>query len=96
MLYGKEIVKVVVGKTGARVDIKIWRKQRSSGAHSQIFQGDKAYVGEPLINTCHKKNGHRPLTPVQNRENKTKAQKRIFVEYLIRLLKILGAAEKIR
>jgi hypothetical protein len=97
MPFGKEIVDVVVGETGATVDINIWRKQRSSDAPSQRFQGDKAYVGEPLINTPHKKPRNRPLTPAQNRENKTKAQKRIFVEHLIRLLKIFRvAAERFR
>ena len=97
MPSGKEIVDVVVGETGATVDIKIWRKQRSSLEPSQRFQGDKAYVGEPLINTPHKKPRNRPLTPAQNRENKTKAQKRIFVEHLIRLLKIFRvAAERFR
>jgi len=97
MPFGKEIVDVVVGETGTTVDINIWRKQRSSDAPSQRFQGDKAYVGEPLINTPHKKPRNRPLTPAQNRENKTKAQKIIFVEHLIRLLKIFRvAAERFR
>jgi hypothetical protein len=97
MPSGKEIVDVVVGETGATVDIKIWSQQRSSLEPSQRFQGDKAYVGEPLINTPHKKPRNRPLTPAQNRENKTKAQKRIFVEHLIRLLKIFRvAAERFR
>ncbi|MBD1883614.1 transposase family protein, partial [Microcoleus vaginatus] len=63
MPSGKEIVDVVVGETGATVDITIWRKQRSSLEASQRFQGDKAYAGEPLINTPHKKPRERPLTP---------------------------------
>jgi hypothetical protein len=97
MPSGKEIVDVVVGETGATVDIKIWRKQRASLEPSQKFQGDKAYVGEPLINTPHKKPRGRLLTPAQNRSNKVKAQKRIFVEHLIRLLKIFRvAAERFR
>ena len=97
MPSGKEIVDVVVGETGATIDIKIWRKQRSSLEPSQRFQGDKAYVGEPLINTPHKKHQGRPLTPAQNRSNKIKAQNRIFVEHLIRLLNIFRvAAEKFR
>jgi hypothetical protein len=71
---GKEIVDVVVGATGATVDIKIWRKQRSSLDPSQKFQGDKAYVGESLINTPPKKPRERSLTPVERRENKSKAK----------------------
>ena len=97
MPSGKEIVDVVVGETGATADINIWRSQRLSLQSSQKFQGDKAYVGEPLINTPHKKPRSRPLTPAQKRANKSKAQKRIFVEHLIRLLKIFRvAAERFR
>ncbi|MEK0187610.1 transposase family protein [Microcoleus anatoxicus] len=93
MPSGKEIVDVVVGETGATADIKIWRNQRSL-LTSQRFQGDKAYVGEPLINIPHKKPRSRPLTPAQKRANKSKAQKRIFVEHLIRLLKIWRVASE--
>ena len=93
----KEIVDVVVGETGATADLKIWRNQRLSLEPSQRFQGYKAYVGEPLINTPHKKTRERPLTAAQKRANKSKAQKRIFVEHLIRLLKIFRvAAERFR
>ncbi len=86
MPSGKEIVDVVVGETGATADINIWRKQKASLETSQNFQGDKAYVGETLINTPHKKPRQGVLTPAQKRANKSKAQKRIFVEHLIRLL----------
>ncbi len=94
MPFGKEIVDVVVGETGATVDINIWRKQCLSDAPSQRFQGDKAYVGEPLINTPHKKTRNRPLAPAQNRENKAKSQKKIFVKHFIRLLKIFRVASE--
>jgi hypothetical protein len=94
MPSGKEIVDVVVGETGATADINIWRKQRLSLLTSQKFQGDKAYVGEPLINTPHKKPRQGVLTPAQKRANKSKAQKRIFVEHLIRLLKIWRVASE--
>lgn len=94
MPSGKEIVDVVVGETGATADLNIWRKQRASLEKSQKFQGDKAYVGEPLINTPHKKPRQGVLTPAQKRANKSKAQKRIFVEHLIRLLKIWRVASE--
>jgi hypothetical protein len=94
MPSGKEIVDVVVGATGTTADINIWRKQRASLLTSQKFQGDKAYVGEPLINTPHKKPRQGVLTPAQKRANKSKAQKRIFVEHLIRLLKIWRVASE--
>jgi hypothetical protein len=44
MPNGKEIVDLVVGKTGATAYINIWRKQRSSLEASQRFQGYKAYA----------------------------------------------------
>ena len=94
MPSGKEIVDVVVGETGATADINIWRKQRSSLETSQKFQGDKAYAGELLINTHHKKPRQGVLTPAQERANKSNAQKRIFVEHLIRLLKIWRVASE--
>jgi hypothetical protein len=93
MPSGKEIVDVV-GATGTTADINIWRKQRASLLTSQKFQGDKAYVGETLINTPHKKPRQGVLTPAQKRANKSKAQKRIFVEHLIRLLKIWRVASE--
>ena len=88
MPSGKEIVDVVVGETGATVDIKILRNQRASLDTSQRLQGDKAYVGEPLIDTPHKKSRGRDITPGQKRENQLKGKKIIFVKHLIRLLKI--------
>ena len=97
MPNGKEIVDVVVGETKATADIVIWRKQSSSLDVLQRYQGDKAYVGEPSINTPHKKPRGRTMTPAQKRANKSKAQKRIFVEHLIRLIKIFRiAAERFR
>jgi hypothetical protein len=94
MPSGKEIVDVIVGETGATADIKIWEKQRQSLAESQRFQGDKGYVGEPLIDTPYKKPRGGILTPAQKRTNKSKAKKRIVVEHLIRLLKIFRVASE--
>ena len=97
MPSGKEIVDVVVGETGAKADIEIWRKQRSSLDASQKFQGDKAYVGETSSDTPHKKPRARNITSAQKRANKSKAKKRIVVEHLIRLLKIFRVtAERFR
>jgi len=97
MPSGKEIVDVVVGESGAKAEIEIWRKQRLSLDASQKFQGDKAYVGEISIDSPHKKPRGRVLTPAQKRANKSKAKKRIVVEHLIRLLKIFRiTAERFR
>jgi hypothetical protein len=61
------------------------------------FQGDKAYVGEPAIDTPHKKTRSRGITEQQKQENQKKARKRVVVEHLIRLVKTLrSAAERFR
>lgn len=97
MPSGREIIDVVVGKTGATADITIWRERESELSRAQFFQGDKAYVGEPRIDTPHKKNSGAALTTAQKSDNQSKAKTRIVVEHLIRLLKIFRvAAERFR
>jgi len=94
MPSGKEIVDVVVGETGATVDIKIWRQGKEEWRKEQKFQGDKAYVGEPQIDTPHKKTRSQDITDAQKQENQEKAKKRIVVEHLIRGVKILRVASE--
>ena len=97
MPNGKEIVDVVVGETGARADIKIWRSRREEWNSEEKFQGDKAYVGELLIDTSHKKTRSKDITDAQKKANKQKAIKRIIVEPMIRLVNIFRvAAERFR
>ncbi len=97
MPNGKEIVDIVVGETGATADIKIWRSRREEWNQEQRFQGDKAYVGELLIDTPHKKTPSKDITDTQKKGNKQKARKRIVVEHMIRLVKIFRvAAERFR
>ena len=55
---GQEIVDVTVGKPGPTTDINIWRESQSKLGCSQRFKGDKAYRGEPQIETPHKKRKH--------------------------------------
>jgi len=97
MPSGKEIVDVVVGKPGTTSDINIWRERRTELSDTKKFQGDKAYVGEPAIDTPHKKTRSRGITEQQKQENQKKARKRVVVEHLIRLVKTLrSAAERFR
>jgi hypothetical protein len=57
----------------------------------------KAYVGQPAIDTPHKKTRSRGITEQQKQENQKKARKRVVVEHLIRLVKtFLVAAERFR
>ncbi|MEP6541992.1 transposase family protein [Microcoleus vaginatus GB1-A2] len=88
MPNGKEIVDVVVGEAGTTADIKIWRSRRKEWNPEQKFHGDKAYVGELLIDTPDKKSRSKDITDAQKKANKQKARKRIIVEHMIRLVKI--------
>jgi hypothetical protein len=88
MPNGKEIVNVVVGETGARGDIKIWRSQREEWSDGQKFQGNQAYLEELVIDNPPKKTRNQDITCEHKKENQQKGRKRIVVEHLIRLVKI--------
>jgi hypothetical protein len=49
--------------------------RREEGNPKQKFQGDKAYVGEPLIAPSHKRTRSQDITAPQKKENKYKARK---------------------
>lgn len=89
---GREIVDVVVGESGGKSDINIWRSRAEEFAQTQRFIGDKGYVGEAAIDTPHKKAKNRDITTEQKMENRLKAKSRIVVEHLIRLIKIYRVA----
>lgn len=94
MPTGKEIVDVVVGRPGAKSDISLWRERQNQFSDQQLFQGDKAYVGEDAIKVPHKKKRNQVLSLEQKQSNKKQAQSRIFVEHLIRLIKIFKIAQE--
>ena len=85
---------VVAGKPGPKSDINIFREQRKGFAPTQRFNGDKGYVGEPSIKTPHKKPKNQELSPEQKQENKEFSSERIFVEHIIRLLKVFRVAQE--
>jgi hypothetical protein len=91
---GQEIVDVTVGKPGPTSDINIWRESQSKLGCSQRFKGDKAYLGEPQIETPHKKQKHQELSLEEKEQNREKATQRIFVEHVIRLVKIFRVAQE--
>jgi len=70
--------------------------RRTELSDTQKFQGDKAYVGEPGIDTPQKKTRSRGLTEQQKQENQKKARSRVVVEHLIRGVKTFRlAAERL-
>jgi hypothetical protein len=84
----KDIVEVEVGACGPTADIKLFRKSQEKFDKSQPFSGDKAYQGGENITTPHKRKPKQELTQQEKDENKALSSNRIFIEHLIRLLKI--------
>lgn len=91
---GVDIVDVVVGKPGLISDIKICRQTLHRFDSQQSFSGDKAYIGESQITTPQKKPRNGELTEQQKEDNKVLSSKRIFVEHLIRVVKVFKIAQE--
>ena len=56
--------------------------------------GDKAYQGGERITSPQKKPNNGEITTEQKHDNKLISQKRIFVEHVIRLIKIFRVAQE--
>lgn len=91
---GNDIVDVVAGEPGPKIDITLFREYRSRFHPNQKFKGDLAYIGEDLIDTPIKKPRNGELTIEQKEENTLFASKRIFVEHRIRSIKIFRVAQE--
>jgi hypothetical protein len=89
-----DIIDVEVGFPGKKSDINIYRKQREKFDENQSFLGDKAYQGGENITTPHKKKKKQKLSEQQKAENKILSSNRIFIEHLIRLIKIFQIAKQ--
>jgi hypothetical protein len=89
---GKDIVDIFPGVPGPKSDINLLRERWKQFAPGQRFGGDKAYQGELQIMTPQKKQKGGQLTDEQKQQNREFSQKRIFVEHVIRLLKIFQVA----
>ena len=91
---GTEIVDVIVGERGPESDINLLRKQQEKFDKKQKFQGDKGYQGAERTTTPKKKPRNKEMPAEIKEENKEKAKKRIFVEHVIRLIKIFRVASE--
>lgn len=92
---GKDIVDVTAGVKGPTSDISLFRSQEAKFAPGQGFDGDKAYVGAENVQTPHKKPRGGELTPEQKVQNKEfSSTRRIFVEHVIRLLRIFRVTKE--
>jgi len=91
---GKNIVDVEVGLKGPTSDISLFREQQEKFEYDQMFEGDKGYQGGENITTPQKKPRKGELTANQKAGNKELSSKRIFVEHVIRLVKIFQIARQ--
>jgi len=91
---GQEIVDIIVGEPGPKSDIVLWREQSKKLEETQKYNGDKAYIGEKRIKTPKKKPKNKEMSGSIKEDNKKKSQERIFVEHLIRILKIFRVASE--
>ncbi|EAZ90146.1 transposase [Crocosphaera chwakensis CCY0110] len=83
-----------MGKPGPISDIKICRQTLNKFKINQTFSGDKAYIGETQITTPHKRTKNGELTENQIEENKALSSNRIFVEHLIRIVKVFKVVQE--
>ena len=90
----QDIVDIVAGEKGPKSDIKIWRENQSKFDERQKFSGDKAYIDESEIKTPKKKPKNGELTTEEKEVNKKISSIRIFVEHLIRIIKIFKVARE--
>ena len=91
---GKDLVDVEVGKQGKASDIGMFREQQNKFNVEQKFTGDKGYQGGINIKTPQKKPKGKELTDLQKEANKEISSERIYVEHVIRLIKIFRAAKE--
>jgi hypothetical protein len=91
---GKDLVDVEVGRQGKASDINMFREQQLKFQSEQKFTGDKGYQGGVNIKTPQKKPKGKELTEQQKEGNKVISSQRIYVEHVIRLLKIFRAAQE--
>ena len=93
MPEGKDIVDITTGNRGPEADITLFREQQEKFSEEQQFDGDKAYVGGQNMKTPHKKPKNGELTEEQKEWNKEFSSSRIFIEHLIRRIKIPRIAQ---
>lgn len=91
---GDDIVDVLVGAEGPRSDQSLLREQQRHFDERQAFMGDKGYQGVEHTRTPMKKPPKRELTSEQKDANRELAQDRIFIEHLIRVVKIWRIAQE--
>ena len=91
---GTDIVDVVLGEKGPRSDTLLLEETQAELPETIRFIGDKAYVGRNNTTTPVKKPPGGQLTQAQKDFNRQVSQKRVYVEHVIRVLKINRIAKE--
>ena len=91
---GTDIVDVIIGEPGPRSDSKLLEETQAELPEALAFIGDKAYVGNRTTTTPIKKPRGGQLTQTQKDFNQQVSQKRVYVEHLIRVVKIFRIAKE--
>ena len=91
---GTDIVDVVLGEKGPRSDSLLLEETQAELPETIRFIGDKAYVGRNSTTTPVKKPPGGQLTQAQKDFNRQVSQKRVYVEHVIRVLKINRIAKE--
>ena len=82
------------GAPGSRSDSKLLEQTQAELPETLTFIGDKAYVGRRNTTTPMKKPPGGQLTQEQKDANQKVSQKRVYVEHLIRVIKIFRIAKE--
>ncbi|MDB9524748.1 transposase family protein [Oscillatoria sp. CS-180] len=91
---GQDIVDVALGDPGPISDISQFRASQDRFSNQQPFRGDIGYIGEPQIVTPYKKPKKQEFSLEQKEDNTKFVRKRIYVEHLIRKIKIFRVAQQ--
>ena len=91
---GADIVDVLTAERGPAADINLMRKRFTQFRAGQRFLGDKAYLGEEQILTPKKKPKGGRLTSEEKENNRTLSQRRIYIEHLMRRVKIFRVVQE--
>jgi hypothetical protein len=93
--HGTDLVDVVLGEKGPRSDSKLLEQTQAALPAGIPFVGDKAYVGRAHTTTPKKRPPKGALTQAEKDENRRISQQRVFVEHVIRIIKVFRIAKEV-
>ena len=91
---GTDLVDVRIGEPGPRNDSKLFEETQKELPSELSFIGDAAYLGRNKTTSPYKKPPKGQLTQGQKDFNRQLSQKRVYVEHVIRVIKIFRLAKE--